>query len=99
MIGGIPNVGKSTIINSLRSRDSEVSHTKKSGAKTGGVPCVTRTISGFKVRSDPPTYISDTPGVIIPKIENTEAGMKLALVNCIRDGILEEEHVCDYALF
>ena len=65
---GKPNVGKSTIINSLRKRDNEVGHSKKSGARTGGVPCITKSISGFKVINDPPIFIVDTPGIIIPKI-------------------------------
>lgn len=68
MIGGIPNVGKSTIINSLRKKDPDIVHTKKSGAKTGGIPCITKSISGFKIISEPATYITDTPGIIIPKI-------------------------------
>ena len=99
MIGGVPNVGKSTIINSLRQKDSEIAHTKKSGARVGGVPCVTKSITGFKIRTDPPTYVHDTPGIIIPKIEDPLVGMKLSLCNCIRDGIIEPENVCDYALF
>ena len=99
MIGGVPNVGKSTIINSLRSRDAEVNHSKKSGARTGGTPCITRSVSGFKIKTDPPVYVSDTPGIIIPKIENPLDAMKLSLCNCIRDGILEMEMLCDYALY
>lgn len=99
MIGGVPNVGKSTIINSLRKRDTEIEHTKKSGAKTGGVPCITKSISGFKIVSDPPTYVTDTPGIFIPKMRDSEQGMKLSACNCIRDGIIEPELVCDYILF
>jgi len=99
MIGGVPNVGKSTIINSLRKRDSDIVHTKKSGAKTGGVPCITKSISGFKIISDPPTYVTDTPGIFIPKLDNAETGMKLSACNCIRDGIIEPELVCDYVLY
>jgi len=72
MIGGVPNVGKSTIINSLRKRDTEIVHTKKSGARTGGVPCITKSISGFKIVSDPLTYVTDTPGIIIPRIADPE---------------------------
>lgn len=68
MIGGIPNVGKSTIINSLRKKDENLNQSKKSGAKTGGVPCITKSICGFKIISDPPTFILDTPGIIMPKI-------------------------------
>lgn len=72
MIGGLPNVGKSTIINSLRKRDADIDHHKKSGARTGGVPCITKTISGFKVVNDPPIYIMDSPGIFIPKLEDSE---------------------------
>ena len=68
MIGGVPNVGKSTIINTLRKRDSEIEHNKKSGARTGGVPCITKSVSGFKVISDPPNYVIDTPGLFIPRL-------------------------------
>ena len=100
MIGGIPNVGKSTIINSLRRRDTEINNSKKSGAKVGGIPCITKNISGFKIISDPPTYLMDTPGIIMPKIkENSEDGLKLTVCNCVRDGILELEHMCDYLLY
>jgi ribosome biogenesis GTPase A len=41
MIGGIPNVGKSTIINTLRKREEDIKQTRKSGARTGAIPCVT----------------------------------------------------------
>ena len=99
MIGGIPNVGKSTIINSMRARDSEINHTKKSGARTGGVPCVTKSVTGFKIKADPPMYVHDTPGIIIPKIEDALVATKLSLCNCIRDGIIEPNLICDYALY
>ena len=99
MIGGVPNVGKSTIINSLRKRDSEVNHTKKSGARTGGVPCVTRSISGFRIITEPPIYVVDTPGIIIPKINTSTDALKLCACHSIRDGIEEPELVCDFVLY
>lgn len=100
MIGGIPNVGKSTIINSLRKKDTEIEHSKRGGAKTGAKPCLTKTISGFKICTDPLIYLIDTPGIITPKIQDdSEDGLKLSLINSIRDGILEKEHVCDYLLY
>ena len=99
MIGGVPNVGKSTIINSLRKRDAEVNHTKRSGARTGGVPCITRKVSGFKIVTNPPTFVKDTPGIMFPNINDAEDGLKLCAVNCIRDGIVELDTVCDYILF
>ena len=102
MIGGMPNIGKSTIINSLRRRDQEISSksSSKSGAKTGARPCLTKSISGFKIVSDPPMYLVDTPGIIVPKIrEESEDGLKLAACHAIRDGILDDELICDYVLF
>jgi ribosome biogenesis GTPase A len=100
MVGGIPNVGKSTIINAIRRKDETVGHSKKSGAKVGGVPCITKSITGFKIIADPPTFMMDTPGIIIPKIkEGSEDGLKLCVCNNIRDGIVESEVVCDYLLF
>ena len=102
MIGGIPNVGKSTIINALRRKDENIaSGSKRSGARVGGVPCITKSINGFKIISDPPTFMMDTPGIIIPKIteDNAEDGLKLCVCNNIRDGIVESELMCDYLLF
>jgi len=100
MVGGIPNVGKSTIINAVRKKDEAIAHSKKSGARVGGVPGVTRSINGFKIITDPPTFMMDTPGIIIPKIkENSEDGLKLCVCANIRDGIVEHELVCDYLLW
>ena len=102
MIGGMPNIGKSTIINTLRKRDSQIASgsSKRSGARTGAKPCLTKSISGFKIVSDPPMYLVDTPGIIIPKIrDESEDGLKLAACHAIRDGILDDELICDYVLF
>ena len=41
MVGGTPNVGKSTIINSLRALEETIKHTRKSGARVGAIPCIT----------------------------------------------------------
>ena len=106
MIGGIPNVGKSTIINSVRRKDGdaqkkgEKTKKKKGGAKVGGIPCITKSITGFKIIADPATYMIDTPGIILPRIQdNSEDGLKLSVCHNIRDGILETGLVCDYLLF
>ena len=45
-------------------------------------------------------FLVDTPGIIIPKIrEESEDGLKLAACHAIRDGILDDELICDYVLF
>ena len=101
MIGGVPNIGKSTIINSLRQRDAEIAgRSKKGGARAGAKPCLTRSISGFRIVTDPAMYLVDTPGIIVPKIrEESEDGLKLAACHSIRDGILDDELIGDYVLF
>ena len=102
MIGGMPNIGKSTIINTLRKRDAEINSksSRKSGAKAGAKPCLTKSISGFRIVTDPPMYLVDTPGIMAPKIrEESEDGLKLAACHSIRDGILDDELICDYILF
>ena len=89
MVGGIPNVGKSTIINSLRKQESSIKHNRKSGAKTGNVPCITRSMDGFKVMENPITYLIDTPGIIQPKILDNEDGLRLSACGSIKDGIID----------
>ena len=61
---------------------------------------MTTSISGFKIVSDPPMYLVDTPGIIVPKIaEGTDIGLKLAACHSIRDGILDDELICDFVLY
>ena len=79
MICGIPNVGKSTFINSLSGRSS---------AKTGTKPGVTK---GKQWISFAGLELLDTPGILWPKFEDQNVGVRLALVGSIRDEILDEE--------
>ena len=100
MIGGIPNVGKSTIINSLRKKEEDIDSSKRrSGAQVGAVPWITRSITGFKVMLEPLTYLIDTPGIIQPKILHNEDGLRLWAIGSIRDGIVDHEIVVDYILY
>lgn len=41
----------------------------------------------------------DTPGIMVPKVKNTEVGFNLGLAGCIPDYIIKEEDLCDYILF
>ncbi len=83
MICGIPNVGKSTLINSLAGRTS---------AKTGNKPGVTRGKQWISVsRQDSRKLeILDTPGILWPKLGDEAVGIKLALVGSIGENILDE---------
>jgi ribosome biogenesis GTP-binding protein YlqF len=96
MIGGMPNVGKSTIINNLR--ESSLSN-KKAIAKTAPLPCTTKSLNGFKINDNPLAYLVDTPGIMVPKIIDNETGLKLALVGCIRDKITGKEPIIEYMVW
>ncbi|MDR2504790.1 MAG: ribosome biogenesis GTPase YlqF [Oscillospiraceae bacterium] len=87
MVTGIPNVGKSTLINRLAG---------KMIAQAEDRPGVTRATRWIKI-SD---YLEllDTPGMLMPKIEDTAAGKRLAYVGTIKDGILETEELAEYLL-
>ncbi|MCP1144025.1 ribosome biogenesis GTPase YlqF [Lysinibacillus endophyticus] len=87
MIVGIPNVGKSTLINRLA---------KKNIAKTGNTPGVTKSQQWIKVGKD--IELLDTPGILWPKFEDQEVGLKLALTGAIKDTIINMEDLAVYGL-
>ena len=87
MIVGIPNVGKSTLINRLA---------KKNLAKTGNMPGVTKAQQWIKVGKD--IELLDTPGILWPKFEDQEIGYKLALTGAIKDTLTNMEDLAVYGL-
>ncbi|XP_030370730.1 mitochondrial GTPase 1 [Scaptodrosophila lebanonensis] len=96
MIIGVPNVGKSSIINVLRN----VHLKKRSAARVGAEAGITRAVGErIKIQQNPPVYMIDTPGILQPSIKDDEMGMKLALVGCLPDHIVGEELIADYLLY
>lgn len=95
-IMGMPNVGKSTIINCLRKGNFE-----GKGAKVAPMAGVTRCINLLKVHADPPVSIMDSPGIFIPALDmdHLEEGLKLALTGAVPDYTLNPLEVADYLLF
>ncbi|MED1202093.1 ribosome biogenesis GTPase YlqF [Heyndrickxia acidicola] len=87
MIIGIPNVGKSTLINRLA---------KKNIAKTGNTPGITRSQQWIKVGKE--LELLDTPGILWPKFDDQEIGYKLALTGAIKDTILNLHDISIYGL-
>lgn len=87
MVVGVPNVGKSTMINRLAG---------KKIAQTADRPGVTRSLQWVKLNKD--VELLDTPGVLWPKFEDLTVGFHLALTGAIRDEILPKEDVVVYAL-
>lgn len=82
MICGIPNVGKSTFINSLLG---------KASAKTGDKPGVTRGNQWITVNNE--FILLDTPGVLWPKFDDETVGIHLALIGAINDEIVNREEL------
>ena len=89
MMAGIPNVGKSSLINRLCGRAS---------AKTGDKAGVTKGKQWIKIRGGAELF--DTPGMLPPKFENQEIAQKLAYIGSIKDEIINTEllaySLCEY---
>ena len=86
MIVGIPNVGKSTLINLLA---------KRSIARTGNEPAITKHQQRINLGNG--LVLLDTPGVLWPNIENPNSGYRLAVTGAIRETAIEAEDVAQFA--
>ena len=82
MVVGIPNVGKSTFINALAG---------KACAKTGNKPGVTKGKQWIRLNKQ--VELLDTPGILWPKFEDQEVGLKLAFIGSIKDEVLQTEEL------
>lgn len=82
MVVGIPNVGKSTFINSFAG---------KACTKTGNKPGVTK--GNQWIRLNKTLELLDTPGILWPRFEDQEIGLKLAFIGSINDQIIDKEEL------
>ncbi|MDC9724537.1 MAG: ribosome biogenesis GTPase YlqF [Gammaproteobacteria bacterium] len=87
MIMGIPNVGKSTLINNLAGRTI---------AKTGNEPAVTK--NQQRIKLDQGIVLLDTPGVLWPKLENKHGGYRLAITGAIKETAISNDDIAMYAV-
>lgn len=87
MIVGIPNVGKSTLINKLAN---------KAVTKTGNTPGITKQQQWIKVGTS--LQLLDTPGILWPKFEDQLVGKKLSITGAIKDSIVHLDEVAIYGL-
>ncbi|MDE6888680.1 MAG: ribosome biogenesis GTPase YlqF [Eubacterium sp.] len=82
MVAGIPNVGKSTFINSFAG---------KACAKTGNKPGVTKGKQWIRLNKN--VELLDTPGILWPKFEDQRIGLHLAYIGSIKDELLDRDEV------
>lgn len=87
MVVGVPNIGKSTFLNCLAGRKI---------ARTGAKPGITRGKQWVRIRED--IEFLDTPGLMWPKINIPEQGMKMALLDIVGENAYSEEEVALYLL-
>jgi ribosome biogenesis GTP-binding protein YlqF len=86
LIVGIPNVGKSTLINILAGRII---------AKTGNEPAITKMQQRIAIGNG--IVLMDTPGVLWPNVENKNSGYRLATTGAIKDTAIDHEQIADFA--
>ncbi|MCI8994778.1 MAG: ribosome biogenesis GTPase YlqF [Lachnospiraceae bacterium] len=82
MVAGIPNVGKSTFINSFAGRAC---------TKTGNKPGVTKGAQWIRLNKQ--VELLDTPGILWPKFEDAQVGLRLAMIGSIREEILNSQEL------
>lgn len=87
MVVGIPNIGKSTFINQLSG---------SAKAKTGNKPGVTRGNQWIRIHEK--VELLDTPGLLWPKFEDPEVGLKLAATGAIKDEVFNQEELAEWLL-
>jgi ribosome biogenesis GTPase A len=87
MIMGIPNVGKSTLINTLAGRQI---------AKTGNEPAITKMQQRIKLEQG--IVLHDTPGVLWPNLENPHSGYRLAITGAIKETAIDNDDIALYGI-
>ncbi|KAK8075044.1 P-loop containing nucleoside triphosphate hydrolase protein [Apiospora hydei] len=103
LVVGMPNAGKSSLLNSMR----QVGMNKAKAARTGAQPGVTRKLStpvrvipeDMEGGIDQGVFVVDTPGVFVPYVGEVDAMLKLSLVGCVKDSVVPWEILADYLLF
>lgn len=87
LVCGIPNVGKSTLINAI---------TKKKSTKVENRPGVTKSLQWIRIHED--LELLDTPGVLWPKFEDQDVARRLALLSSISDHVLDKQDIVLFGL-
>lgn len=87
LIIGVPNVGKSTLINRL---------VRKKATSTGNKPGITKQLNWIRINED--LELLDTPGILEPRLDNNDQSLNLAALTSIKEEVLDLEQVAFYIL-
>lgn len=97
LVAGMPNVGKSTFLNTLRKAGGLGKHKV---AQTGEMPGVTRSVSETVcISRNPNLYLLDTPGIFVPQVQDPEDMIKLCLINSVKQSHIDPVVLADYLLY
>lgn len=99
MVVGMPNVGKSTLVNNLRKQGLDVNNFKKV-AQTGNIAGVTRNTSEIiRISSTPEILLYDTPGVLLPQMNDIKTMLSLYLIGTVSNNNIDPVIASDYLLY
>ena len=99
MIVGLPNTGKSSVINAMRKKGWLSSHRGASShiAKVGAVPGITRAVTTIQFYNNPPSFLIDTPGLNMTGRIDSDLGVKLSMIGTVKEDLVDPcilaEHV------
>jgi mitochondrial GTPase 1 len=99
MVVGMPNVGKSTLVNGLRKFGMDSPNFKKV-AKTGNLAGVTRNTSEIiRISSQPEILLYDTPGVLLPQVNDIKTMLSLYMIGTVSNNEIDPVIAADYLLY